>query len=46
VSATQRLAQAGATVIGGPAETPWHSLNTRLEAAADLQLTLFQDLST
>jgi predicted enzyme related to lactoylglutathione lyase len=41
---TERLAAAGATVIGGPAETPWHSLNTRLDAPADLQLTLFQDL--
>lgn len=44
VAVTARLGAAGATVIGGPAETPWHSLNTRLEAPADLQLTLFQDL--
>ncbi|HEY7627867.1 MAG TPA: VOC family protein [Ilumatobacteraceae bacterium] len=43
--ATERLAAAGATVIGGPSETPWRSLNSRLEAPAGLQLTLFQELA-
>jgi catechol 2,3-dioxygenase-like lactoylglutathione lyase family enzyme len=44
VSATGRLASAGATVLAGPVETPWRSLNSRLEAPAGLQLTLFEAL--
>ena len=43
-TATAKLASAGATLIGGPAVTPWRSLNARLEAPAGLQLTLFQEL--
>lgn len=43
-SATSTLASAGATVIGPPVETPWRSLNARLEAPAGLQLTLFEEL--
>lgn len=39
-----RLAAAGATVIAGPARTPWNSLNARLEAPGGLQLTLFTEL--
>ena len=42
--ATERLAAAGATVIAGPTETPWRSLNARLEGPATLQLTLFEEL--
>ncbi|MGD2059842.1 MAG: VOC family protein [Acidimicrobiia bacterium] len=34
---------AGARLIGGPQLTPWGSLNSRLESADGLQLTLFQD---
>lgn len=34
---------AGAEVLAPPTRTPWGSLNARLEAPADLQLTLFQD---
>ena len=34
----------GATLIAAPVETPWGSLNSRLEAPAGLQLTLFQEL--
>jgi len=41
-AATARLAAAGAEVIGGPAVTPWNSLNSRLRAPADVQLTLFE----
>ena len=41
---TARLAAAGAEVIGGPAVTPWNSLNSRLRAPADVQLTLFEEL--
>jgi lactoylglutathione lyase len=42
--ATARLAAAGARVIAGPVETPWRSLNARLDGPASLQLTLFQEL--
>lgn len=40
------LAAAGARVIAGPTLTPWKSVNTRLEAPADLQLTLFSEQDT
>jgi predicted enzyme related to lactoylglutathione lyase len=43
---TQRLAEAGAAVLAEPTVTPWRSLNSRLAAPADLQVTLFQELST
>ncbi len=41
---TDTLAAAGAEVIAPPTETPWRSLNSRLHAPGDLQLTLFQEL--
>ncbi|MCA2202915.1 VOC family protein [Streptomyces griseoincarnatus] len=41
---TQRLAAAGAEVVAEPTRTPWNSLNSRLEAPAALQLTLFTEL--
>lgn len=44
-AATRSLASAGAEVIAGPTPTPWNSLNARLEAPADLQLTLFTDIA-
>jgi predicted enzyme related to lactoylglutathione lyase len=40
---TQTLADAGATVLAEPTTTPWGSLNSRVEAPAGLQLTLFQE---
>jgi catechol 2,3-dioxygenase-like lactoylglutathione lyase family enzyme len=40
----ERLADAGAALLAGPRETPWNSLNARLDAPAGLQLTLFQEL--
>jgi lactoylglutathione lyase len=43
-TATSTLAGAGATVIAEPVRTPWNSLNSRLDAPADLQLTLFSEL--
>jgi predicted MFS family arabinose efflux permease/predicted enzyme related to lactoylglutathione lyase len=43
-SATGTLAAAGAQVIAEPTPTPWHSLNSRLQGPAGLQLTLFSDL--
>lgn len=44
VTAAERLSGAGAELIAPPTETPWHSLNARLEAPAGLQITLFQQL--
>jgi catechol 2,3-dioxygenase-like lactoylglutathione lyase family enzyme len=41
---TDRLVAGGATLLAAPVETPWRSLNSRLEAPAGLQLTLFQAL--
>ena len=41
---TATLADAGATVIAPPTETPWRSLNARLAAPAGLQITVFQEL--
>ena len=42
-AATDRLTEAGATLIAPPTRTPWRSLNSRLEAPGGLQLTLFQN---
>jgi catechol 2,3-dioxygenase-like lactoylglutathione lyase family enzyme len=42
--ATTRLVEAGAELVAPPTRTPWASLNSRLEAPAGLQLTLFQEL--
>ncbi|OGO53729.1 MAG: glyoxalase [Chloroflexi bacterium RBG_16_70_13] len=44
-SITGRLVAAGATLVAPPTETPWRSLNARLEAPAGLQLTIFQELA-
>jgi lactoylglutathione lyase len=38
---TTALARAGAVVVAEPTRTPWGTLNSRLEAPAGLQLTLF-----
>jgi lactoylglutathione lyase len=43
-SATSGLLAGGASLVAPPVETPWGSLNSRLEGPAGLQLTLFQDL--
>ncbi len=43
-AATRKLEKAGAEVIAEPTLTPWNSLNSRLEAPAGLQLTLFAEL--
>lgn len=43
---TTRLVDAGATLIAAPIETPWRSLNARLDAPAGLQITLFQELES
>lgn len=44
VEATQALVDAGATQVAPPTETPWRSLNSRLDAPAGLHITLFQEL--
>jgi predicted enzyme related to lactoylglutathione lyase len=41
---TDRLVEAGAELLAPPTETPWRSLNSRLEASAGLQITLFEEL--
>lgn len=38
---TAALMGAGARLVAPPTVTPWHTLNARLEAPAQLQLTLF-----
>ncbi len=43
-AATDGLVHAGATLVAAPVETPWRSLNSRLEGPAGLQLTLFEAL--
>ena len=42
-AATEDLVDAGARLIAPPTVTPWDTLNSRLEAPAGLQLTLFGD---
>jgi catechol 2,3-dioxygenase-like lactoylglutathione lyase family enzyme len=41
---TDTLVDAGATLIASPRETPWRSVNSRMDAPAGLQVTLFQEL--
>ena len=41
--ATERLVAGGARLVAPPIETPWRSLNSRLDGP-HLQLTLFQEL--
>jgi predicted enzyme related to lactoylglutathione lyase len=43
-AATDRSVAAGAELIASPVETPWRSLNARLNGPAGLQLTLFEEL--
>jgi len=43
-STTQDLVDAGAELVAPPTRTPWDSLNARLQAPGDLQITLFQEL--
>jgi predicted enzyme related to lactoylglutathione lyase len=41
---TEALVAAGADLVAPPTETPWRSLNARLDAPAGLHITLFQEL--
>lgn len=43
---TTALKAGGATVVAPPTETPWRSLNARLEAPGGLQITAFQELDS
>jgi len=43
---TTTLVEAGAELVAAPVETPWRSLNSRLDAPAGLQITLFEELET
>jgi methylmalonyl-CoA/ethylmalonyl-CoA epimerase len=40
-AASVRLVDAGAELLGGPVETPWHDVNVRVVAPDGMQLTLF-----
>lgn len=42
--ATSAAVAAGASLVAEPVQTPWRSLNARLDAPADLHITLFQEL--
>jgi lactoylglutathione lyase len=41
---TNDLVDAGADLLAPPTLTPWRSLNSRLSAPANLQITLFEEL--
>jgi predicted enzyme related to lactoylglutathione lyase len=45
-ASTEELVAAGATLVAAPTETPWRSLNARLDAPAGLHITLFQELES
>jgi predicted enzyme related to lactoylglutathione lyase len=42
--ATADAVAAGAALVAPPVETPWRSLNARLDAPAGLHITLFQEM--
>jgi predicted enzyme related to lactoylglutathione lyase len=44
--AASDLVAAGATLVAPPVETPWRSLNARLDGPAGLHITLFQELDS
>ena len=41
---TGDLVRGGAELLAEPTVTPWRSLNSRLSAPADLQITVFEEL--
>jgi len=43
-AAAERLGAAGAELVAAPVETPWRSLNARLEAPDGMALTVFEEL--
>jgi predicted enzyme related to lactoylglutathione lyase len=44
VASADALTDAGAELVAPPVETPWRSLNARLDAPGGLHVTLFQEL--
>jgi uncharacterized glyoxalase superfamily protein PhnB len=42
--ATRAAVDGGAKLVADPRETPWRSLNSRLQGPEGLQLTLFEEL--
>ena len=44
VATTHALVAGGAQLVGEPVETPWRSLNARLDAPGGLHITVFQEL--
>ena len=44
IGVTRRLTESGAELVAEPRVTPWRSLNSRMNAPAGLQVTLFQEL--
>jgi uncharacterized glyoxalase superfamily protein PhnB len=42
---TDELVSGGAELVAAPTVTPWNSLNSRLEAPAALQITVFEELA-
>ena len=45
-TATDAAVAAGASLVAAPVETPWRSLNARVDAPAGLHLTFFQELDS
>jgi predicted enzyme related to lactoylglutathione lyase len=45
-SVTDDLVAAGGELVAEPRETPWRSVNSRLNGPAGLQLTVFHELDT
>jgi lactoylglutathione lyase len=43
-AAATALSQGGAALVAAPVETPWRSLNARLEAPGGMQITVFEEL--
>ncbi len=43
---SEKLVEGGAKLLAEARETPWRSLNARLDAPAGMQITLFQELET
>jgi catechol 2,3-dioxygenase-like lactoylglutathione lyase family enzyme len=43
---TDELVAAGADPVAPPTETPWRSLNARLDAPGGLHITIFQELES
>jgi uncharacterized glyoxalase superfamily protein PhnB len=43
---TERLVAGGAELVAPPTQTPWRSINSRLDAPGGLQITAFQELDT